>query len=439
MKNLPDERTILAELVALQSVSTDPARSKYIREIVLYLKKIAEMCNMRPTIIKTPLHPIFMAVLDNGKPTTRCFYCHYDVQPEGKMEEWKSNPFILTARGEQLYGRGTADDKGHIAQLFSALVRAQKNNALNSNIVLLFEGEEEVGSINFEHAQLHLKKQLERAHVFYILDSSVSDIKTPQIVYGLRGIIEYELTITTATQELHSGLYGNVAVNSALLLSQFFASMFSKNNYLTVPHMYDHVVKLAPDEDTLLKKDDEQLKDLQRKMRLTRTVVPKGRKWYEASKTLPSLDIHGMQSGFVDGIKTIIPNTARAVFSIRLVPNQSPNDIHKALNSYAKKFFTDVTYTLAIKSAARPFLTDIDNPYVKELECVFKNHFPNPVRFTRSGGSIPAAEIVSRIYGQPVITTGFCSPDSNLHGPNEHISEELYTKGIRVLSDLLSL
>lgn len=439
MKNLPDERTILAELIVLQSVSTDPTRSKNIRDTVSYMKKTAEMCGMDTTVIETPLHPVFMAVLDNKKPTTRCFYCHYDVQPEGKIEEWKSDPFILTERNGQLYGRGTADDKGHIAQLFNAILRSQKNNTLNSNIVLLFEGEEEVGSINFERVLSRLKKQLGHAQVFYILDSSVSNINTPQIVYGLRGIVEYELTITTALQELHSGLYGNVAANSALLLSQFFAGLFSKDNYLTLPHIYDHVAKLTQDEDKLLKKDDAELKDLQHKMRLTRTVVPKGRKWYEASKTLPSLDIHGMQSGFVDGIKTIIPNTARATFSIRLVPNQDPRDIQNALNTYTKQFFTDVPYTLVNKSMAHPFLTNTENPYVKELEGIFKNNFPNPVRFTRSGGTIPAAEIISRIYKKPVITTGFCSPDSNLHGPNEHISAKLYTKGIRVLSDLLAL
>ncbi len=438
MKNLPNERKILAEMVALQSVSTDPAKKNNMRKMVSYLEKTAKMCGMQTSVIETPLHPIFMAVLESGKPTTRCFYSHYDVQPALKSNGWKSDPFILTEQDGQLYGRGVADDKGHIAQLFTAIVAAQKNKTLNSNIVILCEGEEELGSPNFERTVSRLKKQLGDVHVFYILDSSVSDEDTPEILYGLRGIIEYELTVTTAKQELHSGLYGNVVPNAALILSQFFANMFNQDNYLTLPRMYDHVAKLTQIEDSLLKKNDKEFTLLQNKMNLTHSVVPKNRKWYEVSKTLPSLDIHGISSGYTNEIKNIIPNIAHAIFSIRLVPNQKTEDIHKILNSYAKQVLKNISYSLTSKAVAGPFVTEIENVYINELKRVFKKYFPNPVRFTKSGGSIPAAEILSRVYKKPVITTGFSSPDSNLHGPNEHIDTKLYAKGMRVLEELLS-
>ncbi|MCR4329813.1 MAG: M20/M25/M40 family metallo-hydrolase [Candidatus Roizmanbacteria bacterium] len=438
MKNLPDEHTLLAELTGLQSVSMDPSKKNTMRETVAYLEKIAKMCGMQTTIIETPTHPLFMATLDSGKPITRCFYSHYDVQPALLSNGWESDPFTLTEHDGKLYGRGTADDKGHIAQLFTALANAKKNKTINSNIIILYEGEEELGSLNFERSVLRLKKQLKDVQVFYILDSSVFDNDTPEILYGLRGIVEYELTISTAKQELHSGLYGNVVPNAALILSQFFASMFNQHNYLTLPHMYDRVAEYTKIDDALLKKETTEYTHLQNKMHLTHSVVPKNRQWYEASKTLPSLDIHGISSGYTDKIKNIIPNNARAVFSIRLVPNQKTSEIHNIVNTYAKQFFKNISYTLTSKAVAGPFVTDIKNIYINELTEIYKKYFPNSVRYTKSGGSIPAAEILLRIFNKPVITTGFCSPDSNLHGPNEHIDTKLYAKGIRVLENVIT-
>jgi len=438
MKNLPDAHSILAELVALQSISTDPSKKKEMKKTISYLEKMAQICGMQTSIINTPLHPLFMAVLDRGKPNTRCFYSHYDTQPALRSNGWMSDPFILTERDGKLYGRGTADDKGHIAQLFTALANTQRENTLNSNIIILYEGEEEIGSLHFERAVSQLKSHLKNAQVFYILDSSVSDIDTPEILFGLRGIVEYTLTINTAKQELHSGLYGNVVPNAALILSQFITSMINQDNCITIPHMYDHVKKLTPSEDRLLKKNSREYEQLKNNMGLAHTVVPKGRKWYEASKTLPSLDIHGISSGYTDEIKNIIPNSAKAVFSVRLVPNQKTDEVHTMIDAYAKQFFKNISYSLTNKAVAGPFTTDMENVYVYELVDIFKEFFPNPVRFTKSGGSIPAAEIVSRIFSKPVITTGFCSPDSNLHGPNEHIDTKLYAKGIRVLEKVLS-
>ncbi|MEK9178882.1 MAG: M20/M25/M40 family metallo-hydrolase, partial [Patescibacteria group bacterium] len=386
-------------------------------------------------VIPTKKHPLLFAILDNGSSETYGFYSHYDVQPPEPLDQWKSPPFELTETDGKLVGRGTADDKGHIAQVIFAVKQAQEKKKLNKNIFLIYEGEEEIGSQNFEPALLTIQKTLQKADVFFILDSSTRDIETPMIEYGLRGLLYYELTVTLSHKDLHSGLYGNLVENPANIVTQLLSSIKNIDGFVTIPHFYDTVLSPSSKEISLLKKTKPSKDQDIQSAGVKDLVVPKGSHFALASKVLPSFDINGMISGYTgEGAKTIIPAKASAKFSFRLVPNQDPVIIGKLFQKFVHKFFDKKTlnYKLDLLSSDFPFLTLPDNKYIHITKKVFAKHFKNETLLNRSGGSIPAADTLSRLTKKPVVITGFTSPESNLHSPNEFIDARLFQKGIDV-------
>ncbi len=449
MKNIPSTiyssygYDILKKLIGFRSISTNPQNARDVQETAQWLVDELIRLGFDAYVTRAPGHPLVCATYRTPKArVTKGFYAHYDVQPEGPTEAWHSKGFALTQKNNHLFGRGTADDKGHIAQLLAACKRAIEQKTIANNIVVIFEGEEESGSIHFEEAVQDVHQDTRTADVWYVLDSGVKDEHTPELLYGLRGLMEYELFIETSTHDLHSGLYGNSVANPLALLINFLSSLTNDNLHITLPHFYDRVIPATKKEEALLKAAKGSAEQEKKHAGIEDFYIPKGYTYYTATKVFPSFEIHGIRGGFTgEGFMTVIPARASAKFSFRLVPDQRPAEIHRALQSYTANYFKNIPAHVKIvnHSNASPFVTSLDNRFVTEIQRIFSRHFSRQMVCNRSGGSIPAAEVLSRLYQKPVLATGFTSPDSNLHGPNEHISIGLFSIGSAILYDLLTV
>ncbi len=416
-KNILDS---LGKLISFQSVSTDKKRFQEILKVVdfinNYLKKLGFKINLYQKKDYPPL--IIAEKIINKNEKTIGFYAHYDVQPEDPINQWKTEPFKLTLKNGKFFARGVADDKGHLWQIISAAEYLIKKNQLKNNLVFVFEGEEEIGSLNFEELTKKAK-QLKNVDVFYVVDMGMKNQKNPEIFYGLRGIVDYQLKIKIHKNDLHSGVYGNIVLNPAQILVELMAKMVDgRTHRVKISGFYQDVKKISKQEKQLLKKS-------------TQGSIN--------AKILPSLDINGIYSGYInEGIKTIIPAEATVKFSIRLVPNQN----WKKIDQLIKKFIKDnlpkgVNYNLITFGGSDPFYTDFKNDFVDKTINKLKKVFDGKVFYNRSGGSVPAAEILQRLFKKPVILFGFVLPDCNLHAPNENYDEKNFWKGIDALIEVM--
>jgi acetylornithine deacetylase/succinyl-diaminopimelate desuccinylase-like protein len=408
---------LFSDFITIQSVSADQVRHSEILKAVEFLKKEIKSLGFEvKTYQKENCPPLIVAKYylshDRGQDRkTIGIYAHYDVQPEDPVGEWDSPSFALTKKNGKLFGRGVADDKGHIIQTLIAIQQLIDNKKLNNNIVLIFEGEEEAGSNNFESLIDLAKKDLANIDVFYILDMGMETSNHPEIFFGIRGLIDFEIEIRVGKQDLHSGVYGNEIDNPIQLLSELFSKIKdSRTRKILIPHFYDKA-KFKSKNDLWL-----------------------------STKIFPSFDIHGMIGGYTgQGSKTIIPAVASAKFSFRLIENQAPDEIEKLVSDFIKENLPKgIKYILKTSGKLDPFCTDIDNKHVKKTDEIFTEIFGEKTSFSRSGGSIGAVSILSKRFNKPLILTGFTLSDCNIHAPNENINEKMFDKGIVSLVKIFS-
>ena len=404
---------LLSDLISIQSVSTDESRHGEILKAVEFLKKEIDFLGFKINIYqKDGCPPLIIAKkIISSNTKTIGVYAHYDVQPEDPVEKWSSPPFELTKKSGKIFGRGAADDKGHIIQTLIAISKLIETEKLRNNIVLIFEGEEEVGSKNFEYLISREKKDLEKIEAFYVLDFGMETSDQPEIFFGLRGLIAFEIEIRIGKKDLHSGVYGNQVYNPIQILSELFSKIKdSRTRKILIPHFYDKVKFKSKDN------------------------------FWLSTKIYPSFDINGIIGGYTgSGVKTIIPALARAKFSFRLIENQTPDKIEKLVNDFIRKNLPEgVKYSLKTLSKLNPFYTNIDNKYVKTTDKIFANVFGKQSLFTRSGGSIGAAATLAKLFNKPLILTGFTLADCNIHAPNENVDEEMFFKGIVSLEKILA-
>lgn len=411
---------LLSDFVSIRSVSTDKLKHGEMLKAVEFLKTEIKTLGFEvETYQQSNCPPLIIGYLPSssrsskdGKVKTIGIYAHYDVQPEDPVEKWDSPPFKLTSKNGKLYGRGAADDKGHIIQTLVAIKKLIEIKKLGNNVVLIFEGEEEIGSENFGALIKQAKKDLEKVDVFYVLDMGMETIDQPKIFYGIRGLVGFELEIKIGEQDFHSGVYGNQINNPIQILSELFSKIKnSLNRKILIPHFYDRA-KFKSKNDLWL-----------------------------STKIYPSFDIHGMTGGYTgQGIKTIIPAVASAKFSFRLIENQSPDEIEKLVFDFIKKNLPKgIKYSLKTLGKLAPFCTDINNKFTKKTDEIFTKVFGKKTLFSRSGGSIGAVATMAELFKKPMILTGFTLPDENIHAPNENIDQEMFFKGIVALEKIFSL
>ncbi len=440
---------LLSDFISIQSVSADSKRRGEILKAVDFLTKQLRLMGFKVRLIeKDSSPPLILGVchIDTdryqyGNRKTIGIYGHYDVQPEDPVDEWKTPPFTLTVRDGKMYGRGVADNKGHVIQNLISIKHLIETKKLDNNIVFILEGEEETGSVHFEDYVSEVKDLLSKVDVFYVTDVGMHDKNIPQIIYSLRGLLYFELELEIGMRDLHSGIYGNRVLNPVQIFAHLFAKMKDeKTGKVLIPDFYANVKKISQEERKLLTKAYRSDEEEKKEAGVYRVLSLDKRRPYLSSKTYPSLDINGIISGYTgEGAKTVIPRKAVVKFSFRLVESQAPNKIERLIKTFiTKNLPKGIKFQLRTLSRDAPFYTDFRNDYVQKTARILKKVFHNDPIFNRVGGSIPAAEVLQRFFKKPIILTGFTIPGENMHSPNENFDEEMFFKAIKALEKIYS-
>jgi acetylornithine deacetylase/succinyl-diaminopimelate desuccinylase-like protein len=361
-------------------------------------------------------------------------YGHYDVQPADPLELWNTGPFTPEQRGDNLYARGASDMKGQVVATLSAVQSVLSAGPLPVNVKFIVEGEEEIGSPSL-HKFLTEHRQLLACSFALNPDSGMIGADFPTLVYALRGLAYFELRITGPSHDLHSGMYGGVVHNPAIVLANLISGMHNSAGQITLPGFYDRVRPLSTEERTALAAlpmDDNYYRQI--------TGAPQ--LWGEAGFSpvervgaRPTLDVNGMLSGFTGaGSKTVIPAWAMAKISMRLVPDQDPAEVHQQLLSYLQQHApASVRWELTAMAGGPASISDIHQPGAQALVQALTTVWGKAPLFKREGGSIPVVGEMQTILGIDSVLTGFGLPDDNLHAPNEKLHLPTWYKGINAL------
>ncbi|WP_028962808.1 dipeptidase [Sulfobacillus thermosulfidooxidans] len=389
-------------------------------------------------IEETPGHPIVFGevITDPHRPTV-LVYGHYDVQPVDPLDQWTNPPFSPTIIDNILYARGSSDDKGQVYMQVIAAEAWLKTGTLPVNLKFLFEGEEEIGSVHLEHYIQTHQEEL-RADLAVISDTPMFAAGVPAVCYGLRGLAALEIHVEGPYQDLHSGVFGGAVANPAHVLAQIIASLHDDEGRVTVPGFYDDVDGLSEEERknfAALPFDEEEFRQS------TGSPALYGEAGYttlERIWTRPTLEVNGMWAGFIgEGRKTIIPQSAHAKISCRLVPHQDPQ---KILNQVIQ-FITDQcppTVKLRIdRGEGDPgTVTPLDHFATQAAVQAIRAVYHQDAAFIRMGGSIPVVVTFDQVLNIPTVLLGFALPDENFHAPNEHFHLENFDKGAETIATL---
>ncbi len=392
-------------------------------------------------IVPTNLHPLVYAesLEAPGKPTV-LFYGHYDVQPAEPLNLWTSPAFEPAVRNGNLFGRGTADDKGQVHIHLKALESLQKvNGKFPVNVKILIEGEEEVGSVSLWNYVQKNKEKL-KADALLVSDTSMLAKGVPSITYGLRGLNYYELELQGPARDLHSGVYGGAVPNPLTILAELFAKLHDKNFRVTVPGFYDSVATLPKAERKALNALPWKKTDFDRAVGARGYFGEKGFTIVEQLWTRPTLELNGIWGGYTgEGAKTVIPSKASAKFSTRLVPDQDPIKIAKLVEKHVRKLLPDtVTCKFEVLSTGKPWAASYQAPIFKKAQAALEKGFGKKAVFIREGGSIPFVTQMHDTFKVPCVLMGFGLPDENAHAPDEHIALENYFGGIKAIAHFYS-
>lgn len=400
-----------------------------------FLENKLKVLGFQTEIWETPGQPsLFAERIENPKLPTLLVYGHLDVQPVDPLDKWKKPPFEPWVQGNKLFGRGSADDKGQVmihVKACEGLIK--KEGRLPVNVKFIIEGEEEVGSPNFEFLLKKHRNRLESAATL-ISDTAMVAEGRPSISCATRGLICFEIEASGPTTDLHSGSFGGVVRNPLTVLSQILANMMDKKGKVTIPGFYRDVVGLTKQERLLFKKVKFLEKELGRVSGVPSLGGEKGYSVLERVWARPTFEIHGLSGGFQgEGSKTIIPTCALAKVSMRLVPKQNPSQIASLFISHVKKLVPKGVKVAVrqIPGGGPAWMEDIGHPAFRAASESLKQAFGREPVFIRCGGSIFAPEILKRYFPKtPVILIGFGLPNENSHAPNEWLSLENYRRGI---------
>jgi acetylornithine deacetylase/succinyl-diaminopimelate desuccinylase-like protein len=372
-----------------------------------------------------------------GAPTV-LVYGHYDVQPAEPLELWTSPPFEPTVRDGRVYARGSVDDKGQLFLHIKALeAHLRTRGKLPVNVIVLAEGEEEVGS---EHLAAFIETNAARlrCNAVVISDSAMFAPGLPSILSSLRGLAYFQIDVQGPAQDLHSGSYGGAVVNPAMALARILATLHDANGHIAIPGFYDAVrewpaavraqMKSLPFDEAHFRAE-------------TGAPALGGEKGYtvlEQLWTRPTCEVNGLLSGYTaEGAKTVLPAKAMAKVSCRLVPDQDPAEIERLMKAHVAKVAPKgVTVTVTHLHGGKPWRAELTGPLFDAARRALAAAFGREPVITGEGGSIPVVGDFERILGVPVALIGFGLPGENAHAPDEWMSVENFTKGMRAIATL---
>jgi len=425
----------LKEFLAIPSISTNPDNKKDVDDCAEYVKNQFESIGLENVkVYPTPGHPIVYGDwlhAGNDKPTL-LIYGHYDVQPVDPIDLWTNPPFEATVRGDNLYARGSVDDKGQVYIHVKALqAHLQNNKTLPINIKFICEGEEEIGSNNLEPF-LEEYKELLKCDYIVVSDTAMYDYDMPSICYGLRGLTYMQVEVTGPNRDLHSGSFGGAVHNPINALAEIICKLKDEKGKILIDGFYDDVTPLTDKEREEFKRLPFDVERYKKGLEIDDIHGEEGYSTLERTWARPTLDCNGIWGGFQgEGAKTVLPSKAGAKISMRLVPNQDPDKI--------EKLFTDYVYKVAPKSVkvkvigghnGKPAVTSIDSPAINAAVEALKKGFGKDPVFMKEGGSIPIVTTFKDILKANTVLLGFGLPDENAHSPDEHLNLKNFQRGI---------
>ena len=429
----------LKDFLSIPSISNEESHKDDVKKACSWLESHLKGIGLdNVTVYQTDGHPIVYAdCLKAGidKPTV-LVYGHYDVQPVDPLDLWTNHPFEPSVKGNKIYARGSADDKGQILIHIKSIEAHLKNNGkLPINLKVVFEGEEEIGSTNL-YKFLDKQKELLKADYVVISDTSMYKDNMPSICYGLRGLCFMQIDITGPNRDLHSGTFGGGVHNPINALAEIISKLKDEKNRILIDGFYDDVVALS-------KKERDEFKRLpfdEKKYKLDLEVEElngeEGYSTIERVSARPTLDCNGIWGGYQgQGAKTVLPSVAGAKVSMRLVPNQDPEKVAKLFEKYIMKIAPkSVKVKVTYLHGGKPSVTAIDTPAIKAAVKALKDAFGVDPVFFKEGGSIPIVNSFNEVLGADAILLGFGLPDDNIHSPNEKFDLNNFYKGISTVA-----
>ena len=427
----------LFSLIRIPSVSAHQHRQPEIAQCALHWKELLLKAGADSAqVMSTNGNPVVYAqkTIDPSKPTV-LIYGHYDVMPAEPLDLWISPAFEPEIRDEKIYARGADDDKGQSFMHLKAFEYLVSTNQLGCNVKFLIEGEEEIGSVNLEAFCIE-NKELLSCDTILVSDTSMLGADTPSITTGLRGLAYWQIEVTAANRDLHSGIFGGAVANPINELTKILAQLTDKDGKITIPGFYDKVQEVSPEERALIAQIPFNEDNYRNNLGIREVFGEKGYSTLERTGIRPTLDLCGIWGGYSgEGAKTVLPSKAFAKLSARLVPDQKHEEMMELVANYIKTLAPSyIDLQITPLHGAESYVCPIDSPAYQAAEKAYEEVFgirPLPVR---RGGSIGVVPVFEKVLGIKPILMGFGLESDAIHSPNENFPLDLFFKGIRTIT-----
>lgn len=430
----------LNELFGLIRIPSISSQSEHKEDMVKTAQYIVDQLMQagvdKAEIMATTGHPVVFAekIIDPSKPTI-LVYGHYDVMPIDPIELWHSPPFEPEVRDGKIFARGAVDDKGQLFMQVKAFEYLNSTNQLQFNVKWMIEGEEEMGSPALG-LWLPSHKELLKADIILVSDTSMIAIDTPSITVGLRGLAYMEVEVTGPDKDLHSGLYGGAVANPANVLAKMIASLHDENNHITIPGFYDDVLVISMEERADMARAPFDLQEYKEKLKIAETNCERGYTVNECTGIRPTLDVNGIWSGYTgEGSKTVLPSKAFAKISMRLVPHQDPHTIAELFARHMESIAPEYVKVKVVEHhGGYPYVSPTDTAAYRAASKAYETTYGKKPIPVRSGGSIPIISTFEQVLGIKSILMGFGLDTDAAHSPNENYHLECFFKGIETIA-----
>lgn len=427
----------LFDLLRIPSISAQPSLHKedMVRCAEWLAASLVKAGADHAQVMPTNGNPVVYAEkIVNPEARTVLVYGHYDVMPVDPREEWLTEPFEPVIKNGRIWGRGADDDKGQLFMHAKAFEAMCATDSLPCNVKFMLEGEEEIGSANL-YDFCRENKELLKADIILVSDTSMISMDTPSITCGLRGLTYMEVEVTGPNKDLHSGLFGGAVANPANVLTRLVSSLVDEKGRVTIPHFYDDVRELTPAEREAFNKAPFCLEDYKRSLDIDDVEGEEGYTTIERTGVRPSLDVNGIWGGYTgEGTKTVIPSKASAKISMRLVPNQDFEKIGELFKAHFEAIAPkSVKVDVRFLHGGAPYVAPTDMAAYKAAEKAIVDTFgKKPLPFY-SGGSIPIISGFEQILGIKSLLIGFGLAEDAIHSPNESFGLNQFYKGIETI------
>ncbi|WP_300692655.1 dipeptidase [uncultured Bacteroides sp.] len=436
-ENEPKMLEELFSLIRIPSISAKPDHHHYMLTCAEHWAQLLlEAGADEAVVMPSAGNPIVFGqkIVDPAAKTV-LIYAHYDVMPAEPLELWKSEPFEPEIRDGRIWARGADDDKGQAFIQVKAFEYLVKHGLLKHNIKFIFEGEEEIGSPSLEaFCQAH--KELLKADVILVSDTSMLGADLPSLTTGLRGLAYWEIEVTGPNRDLHSGHFGGAVANPINVLCGITSQVVDADGRITVPGFYDDVEEVPQAERDMIAHipfDEEKYKAA---IGVNALSGEKGYSTLERNSCRPSFDVCGIWGGYTgEGSKTVLPSKATAKVSCRLVPHQDHHKISRLFADYIMNIAPDtVKVKVTPMHGGQGYVCPITLPAYQAAEKGFEQAFGKKPLAVRRGGSIPIISTFEQVLGIKTVLMGFGLESNAIHSPNENMPLDILRKGIEAVT-----